>query len=476
MGLTTTSIDPCPCRVVASPVMTRAAVAFACAECGHRGSQWAGRCSACGAWGTIGEAADPRPSSKAAEPSALLGPAERRDERIPTGIEGLDRVLGGGVVPGSVILLAGEPGIGKSTLLLLVAASLVSAGRACLLVSGEESRPQVADRASRLGLSGDIRFAPGRDLDEVIGSARASRPFLLAVDSVQALRDTSSSQAPGGVASVRTCADALVGLAKSEGIAVLMTGHVTKEGDLAGPRALEHAVDVVITFDGDGSGLRVLCAGKNRFGAEGESAWFEMAPDGLHEVDPTGTLVPQRRLPGSAVALPRSGRRALAVEVQALVGGREGSSRRQATGVDPRRFQQIAAVVERCGARFGRADLFAASIGGFKLDDAACDLAVAVALASASEGVAPPPASAFVGEVALTGMIRPVPALAQRIAAARAAGLDTVFVPSSGSGSRALGDAPRLVEVTDLRQALSLALSRGSTVRPLRIPTRQNGG
>jgi DNA repair protein RadA/Sms len=456
--------------------MTKGAVFFACTECGHRGSQWAGRCSSCGAWGTIGEASESRPSSRAAEPSALIGPAEPRDERIPTGIDGLDRVLGGGIVPGSVILLAGEPGIGKSTLLLLVAASLVSAGRTCLLVSGEESRGQAADRATRLALRADIRFAPGRDLDEVLGTARAAKPFLLAVDSVQALRDTSSSQAPGGVASVRTCADALVGLAKSEAIAVLMTGHVTKEGDLAGPRALEHAVDVVITFEGDGSGLRVLCAGKNRFGAEGESAWFEMTPDGLHEVDPTGTLVPERRLPGSAVALPRSGRRALAVEVQALVGGREGSSRRQATGVDPRRFQQIAAVVERSGARFGRADLFAASSGGFKLDDPACDLALAVALASAAEGVAPPPASAFVGEVALTGMIRPVPALAQRLAAAKAAGFDTVFAPSTEYGSRSPGGGPCVVEVADLRQALSLALTQGSVVRPLKVSTRQNGG
>ena len=192
-------------------------------------------------------------------------------------------MLGGGLVPASVALLAGEPGIGKSTLLLHVVAHLASQGYDCLLVSGEESHAQVAARAKRLGIPGEaIRFAPGRDLEQVLHTARDERPFLLAVDSIQTLRHTSGTHVPGGVAQVRTCTDALVGLAKAEGIAMLLTGHVTKDGDLAGPRSLEHAVDVVLTFDGDPrSGMRVLAGGKNRFGAEGESAWFEMDATGL---------------------------------------------------------------------------------------------------------------------------------------------------------------------------------------------------
>ena len=199
----------------------------------------------------------------------------------------------------------------------------------------------------------------GRDLATVIETARATRPVVLAVDSIQAIRDTAGTQMPGGPSQVRSCTDALVGLAKSEGIAMLITGHVTKDGDLAGPRALEHAVDVVLSFDGDPrSGLRVLGGGKNRFGAEGETAWFEMGDRGLRAIDPTGVLLSEGSSPGAAVALPQAGRRALAVEVQALVGSSEGSARRQATGLDLRRFQLVAAVLDRAagrGPRTGRA-------------------------------------------------------------------------------------------------------------------------
>ncbi len=278
------------------------------------------------------------------------------EPRVSTGIPGLDRVLGGGLVPASVILLAGEPGIGKSTLLLQLLSRLAGDGRGCLLVSGEESHGQVAARSRRLGVAGDaVAFAPGRDLRAVLATARERDPFLLAVDSIQSVRDPSAPQMPGGVAQVRNCTDALVGMAKEEGIAVLMTGHVTKDGDLAGPRALEHAVDVVLLFEGDArSGSRVLSGGKNRFGAEGESAWFEMAPDGLHEIDPTGLLLEGVGVPGAAIALPMAGRRALAVEVQALMGSVDGPARRQTTGLDARRFQLMAAVLARAaGYRLG---------------------------------------------------------------------------------------------------------------------------
>ena len=438
--------------------MAKMRVVFTCRDCRQQVSQWAGRCPGCSAWGTIEEGARASSGSRSGSgpgfalvPAPLVGGDDvTGDNRVLTGFPGVDRVLGGGVVPASVALLAGEPGIGKSTLLLHLVAHLASQGNDCLLVSGEESHAQVAARARRLGIPGDaIRFAPGRDLEQVLQAARAERPFLLAVDSIQTVRDTSGTQMPGGVSQVRTCTDALVGLAKAEGIAMLLTGHVTKDGDLAGPRSLEHAVDVVLTFDGDPrSGLRVLAGGKNRFGAEGESAWFEMGASGLCEIDPTGLLVSGEHVPGAATALAQSGRRALAVEVQALVGSSDGPARRQATGLDARRFQLVAAVLDRvAGLSLSRSELFGASSGGVKIDDPASDLAVAAALASAAVGVAPPRGAAFVGEVSLTGLVRSAPAMVQRFAAARAAGVTTVFAPA--------GDfAPREIEVVPVRHVL----------------------
>jgi DNA repair protein RadA/Sms len=246
-----------------------------------------------------------------------------------------------------------------------------------------------------------------------------------------------------------------VGMAKEEGIAVVMTGHVTKDGDLAGPRALEHAVDVVLMFEGDPrSGLRVLSGGKNRFGAEGETAWFEMGADGLHEIDPAGVLLSGYGVPGAAVALPLAGRRALAVEVQALVGSVDGPARRQTTGLDGRRFQLMAAVLARAGGyRLGRAELFGASSGGLRVDDPAADLAVAAALASAVSGVPTPEGAAFVGEVSLTGLVRQASAMPQRLAAAEAAGCRSVYA-APGQDTRG---HPRLVPVRDVSEALSWA-------------------
>jgi DNA repair protein RadA/Sms len=439
--------------------MPKTRVLHACTDCRQQVSQWVGRCPGCGAWGTI--EAVPAAGSPAATPLAVrpLDPAAAPDRRVEIGMPGVDQVLGGGLVPASVVLVAGEPGIGKSTLLLQALASLVAAGRSCLLVSGEESANQVAARAGRLGVpAGAVSFAPGRDLGAVLDTARAERPFVLAVDSIQSIRDPDSTHVPGGVSAVRAVADALIGLAKSEGIAVIATGHVTKDGDLAGPRALEHAVDVVLSFEGDArSGLRMLTGGKNRFGAEGETAWFEMGDDGLRRIDPARVLLSGSAQPGAAVGLPRAGRRALAVEIQALVGSADGPARRQATGLDLRRFQLVAAVLDRAvGLPLSRAELFGATSGGIRLEDPACDLPVAVALASAATGVAPPSASAFVGEVALTGAIRSVPALGQRLAAARAAGCTTVFAPDA---PRSVPEGLSVVRVRSVGDALARALS-----------------
>jgi len=379
----------------------------------------------------------------------------------------MDRVLGGGLVPGSVVMLAGPPGIGKSTLVLHLLGALAAGGTGCLLVSGEESRAQVASRARRLRIAvDDVGFAPGRDLDVVLSAARAMRPAVLAVDSIQTVRDPEATAMPGGVTQVRLCADALVGLAKSEGITVILTGHVTKHGDLAGPRALEHAVDVVLAFEGDArSGLRVLSSGKNRFGAEGETAWFEMRPHGLARIDPTAMLVPGESAPGSAVAVVQAGRRALAIEVQALVSV-EGTGRRQATGLDPRRFQLVAAVLDRAAALpLGRADLFGASSGGIRIDDPASDLAVAAALASAATGSMPPSGAAFVGEISLTGSLRPAPGMQQRLAAARGAGCSAVFAPGPVEAPPA---GLTVHTVTHVTQALGWAIPGAATTRRAR--------
>ena len=431
-----------------------------CSSCGQQLAQWVGRCPGCGAWGTVEE----RSGGTASGPIVLEtlehdGSVERR---VPTGFPGVDRVLGGGLVPASVALLAGEPGIGKSTLLLQLVTNLSASGLPCLLASGEESRAQVAARARRLGVPGGaVSFVPGRELGTVMGAARSERPFLLAVDSIQTLRDPDAGQVPGGPSQVRSCTDALVGLAKAEGMAVLLAGHVTKDGDLAGPRTLEHAVDVILTFDGDPrSGLRMLTAGKNRFGSEGEVAWFEMTATGLTEIDPGDLLRSGDGQPGAAVALPKAGRRALAVEVQALVAPTEGPARRQVTGLDGRRFQLVAAVLDRAGISLGRADLYGASSGGVRVDDPACDLAVAAALASAASGSTPPTGSAFVGEVGLTGLVRAVPSMAQRLVAARAAGIRTVYAPGEGGS----GDGCGVVSVRHLADALTWA-SRGGEGR-----------
>ncbi len=425
---------------------------LSCSGCGQQVAQWVGRCPGCGEWGTVEEAR--AASVPRAAPAALLagGP---RVTRLGTGSSGLDRVLGGGLVPGSVVLVAGEPGIGKSSLLLKVAAHLSGDGRACLVASGEESREQVAERAGRLGLDASaLSFVPGRELPDVVETAAATRPAAVIVDSIQSIRDPDLPSIPGSPAQVRACADALVGMAKAHGVAVILAGQVTKEGDLAGPRTLEHAVDAVCSLDRDPStGLRVLAGGKNRFGPEGEVAWFEMAPNGLREVE-AGTVILAEGEVGAAVALVGAGRRALAVQVQALASPTQGPPRRHVAGLDPRRFGVVAAVTDRAGGLgLSGAEIYGAVAGGMRVEEPAADLAVAAALASAVGGIAPPARSAFCGEISLTGAVRSPPALTMRLGAAAASGLETVYCPEGG-------DAPagvRIVHVERVEDALRWA-------------------
>jgi DNA repair protein RadA/Sms len=446
---------------------------FVCSSCQRPAGQWSGRCSACGEWGTVAQhpsGASPQSDGAAGRELRLATLAPDREERrISSGFAGLDRVLGGGLVPGSAILLAGAPGIGKSTLLLQLASSLSSAGHPCLIASGEEGRDQVASRAKRLGLNGEaLGFVPGRDLVEVTDALRSQRPAVLVVDSVHTIRDPGSDALPGGPGQVRLCADALIGATKELGASLLLIGHVTKEGDLAGPRTLEHAVDVVLAFDGDSrSGLRLLTGGKNRFGVEGEVAWFQMGASGLRETEAGPRLGDRSSEPGCAVALPLAGRRSFAVEVQALSVPTQGHPRRHVSGLDPKRFHIVAAVTDQA-TRLGlsRADLYGSSAGGFRLDDPCADLAVAVALASATAGVPAPAGTAFVGEVSLAGSVRAADGLQQRLSAALAAGIETVVLPISTAPGRNADNGVRIVGVRHLAEALGWLGGASGTERP----------
>ena len=331
-----------------------------CEACGHHASQWAGRCAGCGAWGEIEErpAAAPRSGRRSEAVVPLIDPGASDPARLDTGLPDLDRVLGGGLVPGSVVLLAGPPGIGKSTLLLQWLASMAGAGRPVPARLGRGvARPGRGARpaARRGGRRGVVRAGPRPPGRPGGGPRRAARPCSRSIRS----RRSATRTRPRSRAGSRRCGGAPTPWSswpRPTTSTVVLSGHVTKDGDLAGPRALEHAVDVVLTFEGDPrSGLRIVSGGKNRFGAEGETAWFEMGPAGLSPIDPAGLLCSGERHPGAAVALPLAGRRALAVEVQALVGADEGPARRQVTGLDLRRFQQVAAVLERAiGLPLGR--------------------------------------------------------------------------------------------------------------------------
>jgi DNA repair protein RadA/Sms len=414
--------------------MGRVKQLFVCSGCGRPSAQWSGRCSSCGEWGSVSEhpAGTGATSARAAGPSQDLT-AVADERRISTGFAGVDRVLGGGLVAGSVALLAGAPGIGKSTLLLQLASRLSAAGYPCLIASGEESRSQIASRARRLGLAGGaLAYHPGRDLDEVIAVAVRDRPAVLAVDSIHTIRSSGSDALAGGPGQVRLCVDALTGLAKEHGVTTILVGHVTKAGDLAGPRTIEHAVDVVLSFEGDPrSGLRLLSGGKNRFGSEGEVAWFEMGREGLDETD-GGPMVGDGSEPGCTTTVALAGRRALAVEVQTLVVASGGPARRYVDGLNARRFDIVAAVTDRA-ARVDllRAELYGSVAGGYRLEDPGADLAVSVALASSATGRPAGPATAFVGEVSLTGAVRPVGGMEQRAAAAAASGVRTLVCAAS---------------------------------------------
>ncbi|KFI32774.1 DNA repair protein RadA [Haematobacter missouriensis] len=417
---------------------------FACTACGATYSKWSGRCDACGAWNTIVEeaplSAAPKGLGKLRGRMVPLGDLAAREPppaRTASGMGELDRVLGGGLVPASAVLVGGDPGIGKSTLLLQAAASFAQAGLSVIYVTGEEASAQVRMRAERLGLGGaPLRLAAETALRDIIATLEAEKPDLVIVDSIQTMWSDTVESAPGSVAQVRAAAHELVTFAKRRNTAVIIVGHVTKEGQIAGPRVVEHMVDTVLYFEGErGHQFRILRAVKNRFGPSDEIGVFEMTGTGLAEVaNPSALFLSERERPspGSVVFAGIEGTRPLLVEIQALVApSPPGSARRSVVGWDGGRLAMILAVLEaRCGIPFGGLDVYLNVAGGLRISEPAADLAVAAALLSAREDAALPPETVVFGEISLSGALRPVSQTENRLKEARKLGFSRAIAPA----------------------------------------------
>lgn len=442
-------------------------VIHTCTECGYSSPKWLGRCPECGSWGTLQEeapvASGPVKTSSLT-PSAPASPITKVEaaatETVKSGIRELDRVLGSGVVPGSVVLMAGEPGVGKSTLLLEVASRWAKQGRKALYVTAEESAGQVRSRAERTeALVDTLYLAAESNLDVVFGHVEQLKPSLLIVDSVQTMHAAGVEGVAGGVAQSRAVTAALTTLAKTTNIPVLLVGHVTKDGNVAGPRVLEHLVDVVLNFEGDRqSSLRMLRGIKNRFGATDEVGCFEQTSGGIREVpDPSGLFLSHRgQTPdGSAVTVAMDGVRPILAEVQALtVDPVNKSPRRVVTGLDFNRVPMVLAVLQaRCGERTNDKDAYVATVGGVKITETATDLAVALATWSSLHEKPLPAKTVVVGEVGLAGEIRRVPNLGRRLQEAARMGYTGAIVPA---GEELSIDGLTVRPVSTLAEALSL--------------------
>jgi DNA repair protein RadA/Sms len=442
--------------------------AHRCTECGYGSAKWVGRCPECQAWGTLQEVgAAPSSPLRSVAAGPVTAPARPIAEvelaaarAVPTGIDEFDRVLGGGLVPGAVLLVAGEPGVGKSTLLLEVAQRVAAANGPALVISGEESAAQVRLRAERIGaLHERLYLAAETELSAVLSHVEDVNPSLLVLDSVQTVRSPAVEGTDGGASQVRAVAGALTAVAKSRGMTTILVGHVTKDGNVAGPRTLEHLVDVVISFDGERhSTLRLIRATKNRFGPADEIGCFEIGDAGVVGVpDPSALFVSRRTapVPGSCVTVTLEGSRPLLAEVQALVAasGGGGSPRRAVSGLDAQRVAMVNAVVERRGrVRLADADVFAASVGGVRIAEPAADLALALAIASAAQDTPLPGWLIAVGEVGLSGEIRRVGGIGRRLAEAARQGYRVALVPED---SGAAPPGMRVVEVPDLGAAFA---------------------
>jgi DNA repair protein RadA/Sms len=449
--------------------MAQAALKFACSECGQATGRWLGRCPGCGSFGTLVEDSAPPPSranGAAARPVLRLVDVEADEaKRIPTGVAELDRVLGGGLVPASLVLVGGEPGVGKSTLLLMALAA-ISKERRALLVTGEESSPQVKLRAARLGGAESVEILAETDLHAICATLEQERPAVCVIDSVQTLYSSEIGSAPGSVSQVREASARLLRVAKEAGVALFLVGHVTKDGAVAGPRVLEHLVDCVLQFEGDRyHAHRVLRAAKNRFGSTNELGVFEMTGSGLVGVpDPSALFGAAREEEvGSAVACTLEGTRPLLLEIQALVAPTDlAMPRRVGTGVDPKRLAMIVAVLSRHGGiALGQSDVFVNVVGGVRIDEPGADLAVGLAIASAARGAAIPGGTAAFGEIGLTGRLRPAAQAERRLEECVKLGLGLAIVPAATKKRRGL--EARTVDT--VRQAISVALAADAKVK-----------
>jgi DNA repair protein RadA/Sms len=439
--------------------LARDGAVYVCQSCGAVQSKWAGQCAACGAWNSLVEEVQSRPPGAIAPARGARGRTGLafqglEDEtpappRITTGVEEFDRVCGGGVVPGSAILLGGDPGVGKSTLLLQVAASAARRGAACAYISGEEAVEQVRGRAQRMGLAdAPVKLAAETALRDILEALKRDRFDLVVIDSVQTLWSDAHEAGPGSVTQVRAAAGELVRLAKKRGVAVVLVGHVTKDGAIAGPRVIEHMVDAVLAFEGErGYPFRILRAAKNRFGATDEIGVFEMGDGGLAEVRNPSALflnTSGERAAGAAVFAGIEGSRPVLVEVQALVApSAYGTPRRAVVGWDSGRLAMVLAVLEsRCGLAFGNRDVYLNVAGGLRIAEPAADLAAAAALASSALDEALPQDCVVFGEISLSGEVRAVSRMDARLKEAAKLGFRRVLGPADidgGNGMTAVG-------------------------------------
>lgn len=457
--------------------MAKGTTSYRCTECGWTTGRWVGRCGQCQAWGSIAES-DARPAAAVAAQRPALsavpitGVPAHAARGVRTGIGELDRVLGDGLVPGAVALLGGEPGVGKSTLLLEVAARWASGDRRTLYVTAEESAAQVRLRADRTGaLHDELFLAAESDLGVILGHVEELAPSLLVLDSVQTVQASGTDGVAGGVSQVREVTNALVRTAKRRGMAVLIIGHVTKDGALAGPRTLEHLVDVVLSFEGERhGGFRMVRATKNRYGPADEVGCFEMTETGIQEVpDPSGLFTSQHGpAAGTCVTVSLEGRRPLVAEVQALVAPTPlQQPRRVTSGLDASRVTMTLAVLQRrAGHKLHTRDVYASTVGGVRLTDPAADLALAIAVASALRDDVPPGRLIALGEVGLSGEVRRVPALGRRLAEAARLGFDRAIVPDDAGIEPPAGMT--VLRAPSLTRALEIAFAGvGGAVIPL---------